>query len=178
MVQKAMSENEFAAEKRIVTQLDFGPKTAKRIGWEAWEFTIVSPYQVEVTNASYGTEKDDHAYVVGIKECDGVAIPAECECPADVHRDPDCKHKVALATVEGPTVLDAAVTFDPSAATSSDNGAERVTTAADALRTDGGAVAIGAQTIKPDTCPNGEQWCSGPDGDSLPCFDCYRGEDR
>jgi hypothetical protein len=24
-----------------------------------------------------------------------------------------------------------------------------------------------------NTCPNGETWCNGPDGDDLPCFDCF-----
>lgn len=24
-----------------------------------------------------------------------------------------------------------------------------------------------------DTCPNGETWCDGPEGDDLPCFDCF-----
>jgi hypothetical protein len=23
------------------------------------------------------------------------------------------------------------------------------------------------------TCPNDEQWCGGPDGDDIPCFECY-----
>ena len=23
------------------------------------------------------------------------------------------------------------------------------------------------------TCPNGEEWCDGPNGDDLPCFDCF-----
>jgi hypothetical protein len=25
-----------------------------------------------------------------------------------------------------------------------------------------------------ETCPGGETWCDGPDGDALPCFECYR----
>ena len=172
-----MTTNETAAEKRIADQLDFGPKTAKRVTWEAWEFTVVGPHQVEVTNASYGAEKEDHTYVVGVAKFDGVAVPAECECPADVHREPDCKHKVALATIGGSTVLGAAVAHD-SPATSSSNGTEEATTVADALRTDGGSVAVTPQSDEADTCPNGEEWCPGPDGDSLPCFDCYRGENR
>jgi hypothetical protein len=167
-----MRENETAAEKRIADRLDFGPKTAKRVTWEAWEFTVVGPHQVEVTNASYGTEKDDHAYVVGVKDCDGVAVPAECECPADVHREPDCKHKVALATVGSSTVLRAAVACDSSAAASSSPAPFDDTTATDALQTDGGTVT----TDKPETCQNGSPRCPGPDGDRLPCFDCYEGD--
>ena len=26
---------------------------------------------------------------------------------------------------------------------------------------------------KVDTCPNYDKWCDGPDGDELPCFDCF-----
>jgi len=26
---------------------------------------------------------------------------------------------------------------------------------------------------KDQTCPNGEEWCDGPDGDELPCFPCF-----
>lgn len=26
---------------------------------------------------------------------------------------------------------------------------------------------------KVDTCPKSENWCDGPDGDELPCFDCF-----
>lgn len=24
-----------------------------------------------------------------------------------------------------------------------------------------------------DTCPNGKEWCTGPNGDDLPCFECF-----
>lgn len=24
-----------------------------------------------------------------------------------------------------------------------------------------------------ETCPNGEKWCEGPEGDNLPCFECF-----
>lgn len=103
------------AEKRIaVENLDFGAKTAKRVAWESWEFTVVGPHQVRVTNASYGFLKDDHSYTVGVDLRNGLASPAECECPADIHHDQDCKHKVALATVGGPTVLNAAVEAEAS----------------------------------------------------------------
>lgn len=169
-----MTTNESTAEKRIVEKLNFGPKTARRVAWEAWEFTVVGPHQVEVTNASYGVEKDEHAYVVGVEERDDVVVPAECECPADIHREPDCKHKVALATVGSSTVLEAAVAFD-SAAASSNYNTERATTVAEALRTDGGTADI-TSLSEPETCPNGAEWCPGADGDDLSCFDCYRGE--
>jgi hypothetical protein len=28
-------------------------------------------------------------------------------------------------------------------------------------------------TVEADTCPNGDEWCDGPDGDDLPCFACF-----
>lgn len=168
-----MSTKDAAEEKSVVSQLSFGEKTAKRVTWESWEFTIVGPHQVEVTNASYGFEKDDHAYVVGVDERDGVAVPAECECPADLHREPDCKHKLALATVGGSTVLQAAVAYESPAPASSDSPTDGATTAADMLQTDGGTVAVEASTGESDTCPNGEEWCPGPDADELPCFECF-----
>ncbi|WP_218962307.1 SWIM zinc finger family protein [Halorubrum persicum] len=179
MEPKTMRQNTSASEKRIVEQLDFGPKTAKRVAWETWELTVVGPYQVEVTNASYGFEKDDHAYVVGVDERDGVPVPAECECPADVHRERDCKHKVALATVGGPVVLNAALAFENDAAPSSDGLPDSATTGADALKTDGGIAAVASQSDESaDTCPNGDERCPGPDGDDLPCFDCFEVADE
>lgn len=169
-----MTTNEPTAEKRIVEKLHFGPQTAKRVRWEAWEFTVVGPHQVEVTNASYGAEKADHAYIVGIDTHDGVVVPSECTCPADVHREPDCKHKVALATVGSATVLTAAVEYEPAARALSDTSRERMTTGAQLLQTDGGTVrANHASDPTEDTCPNGEPWCPGPDGAELPCFNCF-----
>jgi hypothetical protein len=150
-----------ASQKHIVEQLDFGPRTTKRVTWEAWEFTVIGPNLVEVTNASYGFQKDDHTYTVGVEERDGVALPAECNCPADMHRDPDCKHKVALATVGGPTVLNAALNVaEPAPSTDT-----KPNTVADKLRPDGGAT--------PEICPNGNERCDGPTGEAFPCFDCY-----
>ena len=132
-----MTENNTAIDKSIVEQLDFGAKTARRVGWEAWEFSITGPHQVEVRNASYGFLKDDHTYVVGIEKRDGILVPIECDCPADVHGELDCKHKVALATVGGTTVLNAAVDFESPAAGFPVQDRD-VTTAADKLQTDGG----------------------------------------
>ncbi|WP_435130260.1 SWIM zinc finger family protein [Halobaculum sp. D14] len=144
-----MATTSRTGEKRTaVEQLSFGSRTGKRVAWESWEFTVVGPHLVEVTNASYGYLKDEHSYVVGVEKRGGIALPAECECPADVHREPDCKHKVALATVGGPTVLKAAV-------------ATEVSKTGDALR------------AADDSCPNGTPDCEGVDGNGLPCFDCY-----
>ena len=158
-----MTINAKTAEKRTAVEyLSFGAKTAKRVTWEAWEFTVVGPHLVEVTNASYGFEKDDHTYTVGVKECDGLAVPAECDCPADMYReDYDCKHKVALAAIGGKTTLDAAVAFSPH---STPVGESKTETIAKKLKADGG---------KPATCLHGDPDCDGPSGDRLPCFECY-----
>ena len=136
-----MEDTTTAADKSIVDQLEFGAKTAKRAGWEAWEFTIVGPHQVEVTNASYGCDKKDHSYTVGIDNRAGIPVPAECECPADLHRESDCKHKVALATVGGPVVLNAAVDYEDTGGLSVRD--ENVPTVADKLQTDGGTATDG-----------------------------------
>jgi len=43
----------------------------------------------------------------------------------------------------------------------------------------GRAITTIDQSAKPsiddedDTCPNGEGWCAGPNGDDLPCFECF-----
>jgi hypothetical protein len=133
-----METNDSAAEKRTgtaVKHLNFGKKTALRVSWEMWSFRIAGPHQVEVCNESYGYLKDDHKYTVGVEVRDGLAVPAECDCPADLFGDDyDCKHKVALATVGGPTVLNAAVNYESSTKeTPSD-----LETMADKLRADGG----------------------------------------
>lgn len=160
-----------SSEKRIVEQLSFGAKTAKRVGWEAFEFTVESPHLVRVTNASYGVEKDDHSYLVGVEERDGLPVPAECGCKADQYRDDyDCKHKVALATVAGPVVLNAAVESDNGAAALSERDSASITTVADKLQTDGGTLPI-VDNI--EACRNGNTHCNGSNSDELPCFDCF-----
>jgi hypothetical protein len=139
-----METTDASSQKSIVEQLNFGSKTAKRMTWEAWEFTVVGPYQIEVTNASYGYLKDDHSYVVMVKEEAENPIPNKCECPADEYQeDYDCKHKVALAAVGGLPVLNAAVNYET----------PTEQPAANKLRTDGGC-----ECLKSD----------------FPCFECYR----
>ena len=151
-----MQANEPFSQKRAVEQLNFGSKTRKRASWEAWEFTIVGPNQVRVTNASYGHLKADHSYTVRVEERDGLALPASCDCPADQHREGyACKHRVGLAIIGGPTVLNAAAAFSLNTSTPDRE-----------IATDGGSP-------ETDTCPNGDSLCDGPDGDDLPCFDCY-----
>lgn len=149
-------------KKSAVRELSFGAKTAKRVTWEAWEFTIVGPYQVEVTNASYGYLKADHSYVVTVEERDGLAVPAECGCPADKHREEyDCKHKVALATVGGPTVLEAALAFETPAPTEP----TPATPMSEKLRGDGGVPAA-SDSSEPD--------CDCAHFSGFPCWPCYR----
>ncbi|CDK40120.1 SWIM zinc finger family protein [Halorubrum sp. AJ67] len=174
-----MEDTPTTADKRVVEGLNFGSKTAKRVGWEQFEFAVESPYLVRVTNASYGFEKSDHSYLVGVEERDGLLVPAECECPADKYNDEyDCKHKVGLATIAGPVVLQAAV--ECPTPTHDTEGTDS-TTLAERLRADGGAITEArrdegrAGVIEAERgkeCPNGEEWCE-PDGDSLPCFACF-----
>lgn len=153
--EKAMTTNDSAEKKRTaIDHLNYGKMTAKRVSYESWEFTVTGPRRVRVTNASYGFLKDDHSYTVGVEERDGVAVPAECECPADKHREGyDCKHKVSLATVGGPTVLNAAIEYDSSAA--------------DKVRADGGVHAV-------DKCPPEDCACSNLS--DFPCWPCVRRE--
>ena len=173
---RSMSVNEISRQKPVVAYLNIGPKTAKRVAWEDWSFTVVGPFQIEVTNESYGHLKDEHTYRVTVEERDDVIVPAECECPADRFRDEyDCKHKVALAAIGGPLVLEAARDYQP--ASEPTTAPERVTTAADKLRTDGGEVDAvaeggGRRRSETDSCPHGQDGCDGPE-DELPCFACW-----
>ncbi|MFC6954099.1 SWIM zinc finger family protein [Halorubellus litoreus] len=157
-----MSSTKSGSQKHTaVEHLTFTARTSQRVSWESWEFTVVGPYQVKVTNASYGYLKEDHAYVVGVEEREGVIVPAECECPADVHGDKDCKHKVALATVAGPTVLNAAVDFERPASNS--DALESATTAKDLLTSD------------TDVLADDHQDCAECAGlSTMPCWECVR----
>lgn len=166
-----MTRNEPAAEKRIVDELTFDATTIKRVTWEAWEFTVVGPHQVKVTNASWGVEKADHRYVVGVAERDGVVVPAECGCKADRFHDQDCKHKLAVATVGGPIVLEAAIEYEnPTPKTDPSS----VTTVADQLRADGGIVV--EQESESSSARDGDDTldcgCEELPGE-FPCADCY-----
>jgi hypothetical protein len=154
-----MSSNDAATEKRIVDQLSFGRKTAKRVTWEAWEFEIIGPQQIEVTNASYGFEKADHRYVVTVEDQGGLFVPDKCECPADQYNEEySCKHRVAVATIGGPVVLGAAMAY------TSDESGKR-------LRADGGVIEADTHTEgRPDDCD-----CAPFMADhGLPCWPCYR----
>ncbi|WP_049979626.1 SWIM zinc finger family protein [Halolamina rubra] len=160
------------ADKRIVEELSFGAKTAKRVGWEQFEFGVEAPHLVRVTNASYGCEKDDHSYLVGVEDRDGLLVPAECECPADKYNEEyDCKHKVALATIGGPVVLQAAVDYSTPTQDTEGIGSK---TLAERVRADGGVIpkerreeAGGVIDDEREECD-----CSKLSG-GFPCFDCY-----
>lgn len=159
---EAMKAIETSGQKSIVDELNFGKKTAKRVAWEAWEFTVVGPHRVRVTNASYGYLKDDHAYVVGVEVRDGQPVPAECDCPADMyHEEYDCKHKVALAAIGGPTVLNAAV--DHETLTPETDESKLSVTAADKLKADGGVPAEPGESERCDCTSNG----------GFPCWACF-----
>jgi hypothetical protein len=154
MDEKPMEANETSRQKSAVQFLNFGAKTAKRVTWEAWSFRIIGPLQILVTNESYGVERDAHAYLVTVEDVGGVIVPRECECPADRFRDDyACKHRVALATVAGPVVMNAAAEFSEKSLESS-NPAE------------GTPVADGGRPEDPK--------CECKELGGLPCWPCYR----
>ena len=170
-----MTDNNSAADKRnAVEHLNFGAKTSKRVTWEAWEFTVAGPHQVEVTNASWGFQKDDHSYIVGVEDRDGVVVPTECGCKADRFReDYDCKHKVALASVGGPVVLQAAVDCP----TPTVDGRETTPqTLEERIRADGGAVTERASDDSPPLDAEEHEECEECEKLSdLPCWPCASG---
>jgi len=154
--------------------LDFSSRTRKRAEWEAFEFAVVGPYQVRVTNASYGKDMHEHAYVVGIEARDGVLIPAECECPADIHGDRNCKHRVGLVIHGGSPIMSAAAAYDPP---TDPRQAPKVETVADKLRSDGGARHGPVPVEPPEFASDTDDGCWCEDND-MPCFDCYRNGNR
>ena len=164
-----MTTNDKTAEKRtVVDQLSFDTKTAKRVAYSQWEFTVVGPYEIEVCNASYGYLKDEHTYRVMIDE---EGVPVSCTCKGFKHyHSPNGrvgKHMLAVATVGGRTLLEAAREFSPHSTPLGETDTETV---AEKLKPDGGTVAT---ETEPETCPNGDPYCDGPMSDDLPCFDCF-----
>ncbi|WP_132056796.1 hypothetical protein [Halorussus amylolyticus] len=111
-----MRKNTTDRQKRIVQELTFDGRTAKRVRWTEWEFTIDAPHKIRVTNASYGVEKFNHEYRVTVanhEDYDGLYIPLACDCPAFHFGDDDaaCKHMVAVAVCGGPVLLGAAMAY-------------------------------------------------------------------
>lgn len=164
-----MSTTTRTGEKRTALEhLSFSTRTNKRVTWEAWSFRLAGPYQIEVCNESYGYQKADHTYVVGVEERGNVVVPAECSCPADIHGEDACKHRVACATVAGTTVLNAAVSYETPTRNKDDQ--QSTTTARDVLANDS-ALLADTQGPEDNACKN--QWCEDRDADSLPCFACF-----
>jgi len=167
-----MQANDTSGQKSTVAELEFDNNTSKRVAYSEWEFTIVAPFEIEVRNATYGPFEDEHTYRVMIDER---GIPVSCTCPGfKHHHGPNGrvgKHMLAVAAIGGPTLLDAAAAFSPHTTPSGDPETETI---ADRSESDGGSPT--AET-EPETCPNGNARCDGPDGDGLSCFDCYRGRE-
>jgi hypothetical protein len=163
-----MTTNAKTADKStVLDSLAYDTKTAKRVAYSQWEFTIVGPFEIEVCNASYGYLKDEHIYRVMIDEA---GIPVSCTCKGFKHyHSPNGrvgKHMLAVATVGGQTLLEAAREFSPQSTPSGETDTETV---AEKLKADGGVLKVDSE---PDTCPSGLDFCDGPDGDILPCFPC------
>ena len=98
----------------VLEQIAFDIKTAKRVAWSDWAFTIVAPFEIEVQNLSYGYLAEDHTYRVMVDE---QGVPVSCTCPGFKHyHSPNGrvgKHMLAVATIGGPTLLEAARAFPP-----------------------------------------------------------------
>jgi len=167
-----MEDTTRKSDKRIVEELNYDAKTAKRVGWEAYEFTVERPHQVRVTNASYGFEKEAHSYLVGVEERDGVPVPAECECKADLYNEEyACKHRVACATIAGPVVLQAAVECPTP---TPDTEGKDSTTLAERLRADGGVITGERREDGAGVIEDEREECDCAElSDSFPCFECY-----
>ncbi|ERG96001.1 SWIM zinc finger family protein [Haloquadratum walsbyi] len=159
-------------KKSIVSDLEFDVRTSKRVAWSRWEFTVVAPFEIEVCNASYGFEKNEHTYRVMVDE---QGIPVSCTCKGFTHyHSPNgrvCKHMLAVAVIGGPTLLNAAVAFSPH---SEPSGETETETMYERLKPDGGAPEATVETeTEAETCPNDDPHCDGPDAEELCCFECY-----
>jgi hypothetical protein len=148
----------------VLQKLAFDTKTAKRVAWSEWSFRIVAPFEIEVCNLSYGHLAEDHTYRVMIDE---QSVPVSCTCPGfEHHHGPNGrvgKHMLAVATVGGPTLLEAARAFSLN---HEPTGASKTTTASRKLKADGGR-------SSPDYSTDTEcSECSTLSG--LPCWNCYQ----
>ena len=159
-------------DPHVLDYLSYDSMTARRATLEAFEFTITGPGQVAVSNASWGDTRNDHTYTVEVEDRDGVALPVSCTCPGYRHhygqQEKVDKHMLALATVGGPTLLQAALYYDSVCAGSSDSN--QITNPTSPKTDDG-------TTRDPQVsegCPNGRAGCAGPESDTVGCFDCYR----
>ena len=158
-----MADNTDPIESSTVfEQLAFDTKTAKRVAWSEWAFKIVAPFEIEVRNLSYGHFADDHVYRVMVDE---QGVPISCTCPGFKHyhgpNDRVGKHMLAVATVGGPTLLEAARAFSPDNEPTASTG---TTTLSEKLKPDGG------QEVENTTNTECTE-CAGLSG--LACFSCY-----
>jgi hypothetical protein len=161
---KPMATNTDTVESSIVLQeLAFDTKTATRVAWSDWAFTVVAPFEIEVQNLSYGHLAEDHTYRVMIDE---QGVPVSCTCPGfEYHHGPNGrvgKHMLAVATVGGLTLLEATQAFSP---IHGPTGATATTTASEKLKVDGG------RSLADDSTDTECTECAGLL--DLPCWNCY-----
>ena len=169
-----MTTNAKTADKStVLDSLAYDTKTAKRVAYSQWEFTIVGPYEIEVCNASYGYLKDEHTYRVMIDE-EGIPVSCTCKGFKHYHRPNGRvgKHMLAIATIGGPIVLEAAVNVSTPSGNPERPNASRLS---DKLRADGGATTEGVSKksksldgAEPDECDCAEL------SDDFPCWPCVR----
>jgi len=76
----------------VLRELEVSPEVAKRAQYEGFEFELEAPGLVLVRNTSW-PNPEDHEYRVNVVD----GVPEVCECPADMHHDGACKHRVAVA---------------------------------------------------------------------------------
>lgn len=143
-----MSTNASGTEERIALIKAVDEQTVKRAQFEALEFNLEAPGMVRVINGSHA-DPEDHTYRVNVE----TGVPVACECPAFEYGESPCKHMVAVA-IRRP-IMEAADT---------------------SVLADGGTLSTSDPhgLTREDGCPNGQEGCCGPDGDDLPCFECYR----
>ncbi|GAA0212615.1 SWIM zinc finger family protein [Halobaculum roseum] len=137
----------------VLDRLDVSTGARRRAETEPFDFSLTRD-GVRVTNRGYA-EPSDHSYVVTM---DG-ALPVACECPADEHYDPACKHRLAVA-IHTP-VRDAA------AARPVADGGVQEPPESEADRTND-------SVPDPDESPDDPEWCDCATLGELPCFECVR----
>ncbi|WP_276249149.1 SWIM zinc finger family protein [Haladaptatus sp. YSMS36] len=77
--------------EHILQRLDYTNRSLKRAQYEAFEFSLTER-GVLVRNGSY-VDPENHEYLVTVKN----GIPTNCECPANIHFEGACKHRLAVA---------------------------------------------------------------------------------
>ena len=158
------TNNDTVENSTVLEKLAFDTKTVKRVAWSEWSFTIVAPFEIEVQNLSYGHLVDDHTYRVMIDE---QGVPVSCTCPGfEYHHEPSGrvgKHMLAVATMGGSTLLEAARAFSQD---HEPTGAAETTTVSEKLKADGG------RSLADDSTNTKCTECAGLS--DLPCWNCYQ----